>query len=177
MAKIEAEAVRAWFADDTSQYNRGRKKIHVCEFTRITCVPKDARSRTTLDITAPGVHRKCGRPTRDDSWNWQTGVKEFLAQRGYGSKRRFAILCPNRNVSVVNVSVVSVKPSCFEPGQRADQSVEFDRLCFRPDAGAMLAAIDVQQHLDARTFLGERRGQRANRFCVIGDHGEFCLGK
>ena len=80
MAKVQAEAVRAWFADDASQYEGGRKKIHVCEFTRITRVPKNARPRTTLDIPAPGVHRKCGRTTRDDSWNWQTGLKEFLAQ-------------------------------------------------------------------------------------------------
>ena len=90
------------------------------------------------------MHRKRGGPTRDDSWNWQTGLEEFLAQRGYGSKSRVAILCANRNVNVVNVPVVSVKPSRFEPGQRADQSVEFDRLWPRRDTRAMLAAIEVQ---------------------------------
>ena len=123
------------------------------------------------------MHRKCGRAARDDLWNWQTGLKEFLAQDGYGSERRFAILRAHCDVGVANVSVVSVKPSSFEPGQRADQSAEFDRLWSRRDASAVLAAIDVQQHLDGRTFLAERRGQRADRLCVIGDHGKFCLGK
>src|SRR5579859_1077577 len=69
--EIQAEPIVSRFAHDSSQDQRGGDKLQIAQLARVTGIPKNARARATLHVTAFGVESKCRRPAGYDSWNGQ----------------------------------------------------------------------------------------------------------